>query len=123
MLYIPKIHTHKENCEYFKHLINTDTLFVALVDNQLSGFIGIESGWVNHLYIHSNFQNQGVGKALLDFAKKMYPNELQLWVFEDNKNAIRFYEREGFVLDLKRDALQTDNEENLPDRRYLWKGI
>lgn len=46
---------------------------------------------------------------------------IQLMVFEDNKGAIKFYEREGFVLMEKRNQEQAKNEENLSDRRYEWR--
>jgi ribosomal protein S18 acetylase RimI-like enzyme len=49
------------------------------------------------------------------------PAGLSLWVFEDNIDAIRFYEREGFQLVKKRDIEEQDNEEGLPDRLYKWK--
>ena len=45
-------------------------------------------------------------------------DQVQLWTFQSNAGARRFYERHGFV------AVQTtdgDNEEQAPDIRYLWR--
>jgi len=57
---------------------------------------------------------------LLDKIKSISFGQLYLWVFEDNTNAIRFYEREGFNLVEKRDKEKADNEEHLADRKYTW---
>ena len=62
-------------------------------------------------------QGQGVGTELLDIAKRASAR-LQLWTFQRNAQARRFYEARGFVL-----VEQTDgagNEEKEPDARYLW---
>jgi ribosomal protein S18 acetylase RimI-like enzyme len=62
-------------------------------------------------------QGQGVGTELLDIAKRG-SGQLQLWTFQRNAQARRFYEARGFAL-----AEQTDgarNEEKEPDARYLW---
>ena len=42
---------------------------------------------------------------------------LDLWTFESNVGAQRFYERAGFVVVDRTDG---DNEEQAPDRRYRW---
>jgi putative acetyltransferase len=80
----------------------------------------LEDGWIHHLYIAPEFQNKGFGTRMLDYAKKISPRGIKLWVFEDNKDAIRLYEREGFLLMKKRNKDETTNEENLPDRLYQW---
>jgi hypothetical protein len=43
---------------------------------------------------------------------------LQLWTFQRNTRARRFYEARGFVLVEETD--DAGNEENEPDARYLW---
>lgn len=58
-----------------------------------SGSIGI--------MIHKDYQNQGVGTALLDAVIDVADNwlmlvRLELTVFEDNEHAIHLYERFGF---------------------------
>ena len=44
----------------------------------------------------SGLQYRGIGKVLLDHVKT-FRSELCLNVFKKNRNAIRFYQREGFV--------------------------
>jgi ribosomal protein S18 acetylase RimI-like enzyme len=120
MTYLPKIHSHKENIGYFKSQVENGTLYIATYNKKIAGFIGITSGWINHLYIDKYFQNKGVGKQLVTFAKTHSTDGLNLWVFEDNTKAILFYEREEFKLVEKRDIDKADNEEKLPDRKYRW---
>jgi GNAT superfamily N-acetyltransferase len=62
-------------------------------------------------------QGQGVGTALLDVAKRAVAR-LQLWTFQRNAQARRFYEARGFVVVEQTDG--TGNEEKEPDARYLW---
>jgi ribosomal protein S18 acetylase RimI-like enzyme len=47
------------------------------------------------------------------------PDGLQLWVFQKNVGARRFYERHGFRLVELTDG--AGNEENEPDARYEWR--
>jgi ribosomal protein S18 acetylase RimI-like enzyme len=54
----------------------------------------------------------------VQLAKERNAEGLQLWTFQANEPAQRFYERHGFV-----DAERTDgagNEERAPDIRYQW---
>ena len=61
----------------------------------------------------------GIGHRLIEMAKTCSGGELQLWVFEPNKGAIRFYERHGFVTVRKTDG--RENEEKVPDRLMAWR--
>jgi GNAT superfamily N-acetyltransferase len=84
------------------------------------GFIGLSPGWLDHIYVDPDAQNSGIGTALLDHAKHLQPNGLQLWAFQRNDGAHRFYLRHGFHV-----AERTDGAENMekePDARYEWVG-
>lgn len=73
--------------------------------------------WLEQLYVAPGHTGRGVGSALVGVAKAGRPF-LQLWAFQSNAGARRFYERHGFV------AVQTtdgDNEEGEPDVRYEWR--
>ncbi len=121
MTYLPDIHPSAETREFINNLVKSGYVLVAKENGRVVGFVHAKDGWVNHLYVDPPFQNQGVGNALLEEVKKQNPNGLNLWVFEENVNAIKFYEREGFVLVDKREKEQADNEEGLSDRKYYWK--
>lgn len=62
---------------------------------------------------------KGVGAALLTVAKERRPRGVQLWVFQRNVGARRFYERHGFTLVRLTDG--QDNEERVPDALYEWQ--
>ena len=60
-----------------------------------------------------------LGTRLLDVAKAERPAGLDLWAFQSNTGARRFYERHGFTAVAMTDG---DNEEGAPDVRYRWSG-
>jgi len=64
-------------------------------DGIVKGLIHIEGKEIKTLYVDAFFQNQGVGAALIEFAKKKFPVSF-LWAVEKNVGAIRFYERHDF---------------------------
>jgi ribosomal protein S18 acetylase RimI-like enzyme len=64
-------------------------------------------------------QNRGVGTALLDHMKSLRPERLELWVFQKNDGARRFYERNGFQL--VRLTKGAENMEQEPDALYEWR--
>ena len=64
-------------------------------DGIVKGLIHIEGNEIVELYVDYFFQNQGVGSALIEYAKDKYPVTF-LWAIEKNVEAIRFYERHGF---------------------------
>ncbi|MGI8887613.1 MAG: GNAT family N-acetyltransferase [Nocardioidaceae bacterium] len=72
--------------------------------------------WIDHLYIEREYTGQGLGASFLELARRELAGpHIQLWTFQSNHGAGRFYERHGF------DAVQWtngDNEERAPDVRY-----
>jgi GNAT superfamily N-acetyltransferase len=88
-------------------------------DGVLSGIIAFREGWVEQLYVLPAAQGRGVGTELLDVAKRA-SDQLELWTFERNAPARRFYEARGFALVEQTDGAR--NEEREPDARYLWTG-
>jgi GNAT superfamily N-acetyltransferase len=83
----------------------------------LSGIIAFQEGWIRQLYVHPSAQGRGIGTELLGVAKEAF-GRLELWTFQRNARARRFYEARGFVLAEETDG--TRNEEKEPDARYLW---
>jgi GNAT superfamily N-acetyltransferase len=87
------------------------------VEHAVVGLLVLDDDFINQLYVDPDHQGRGVGAALLDRAKRQRPSGLQLWTFQSNANARRFYERHGFVAVEETDD---DNEERAPDVRYVW---
>lgn len=74
--------------------------------------------WIEQLYIDPSWTGRGIGTMLLDVAKRSRPDGLQLWTFQSNGGAHRFYERHGFKASERTDG--THNQERSPDVRYVW---
>ena len=62
----------------------------------------------------------GLGARLVEVAKERFPAGLQLWAFQSNAGALRFYERHGFTAVEWTDG---DNEEGEPDVRMVWRPV
>jgi GNAT superfamily N-acetyltransferase len=86
-------------------------------DVGLVGLLVLDGDWVDQLYVHPAWTGRGIGRSLLDAAKRLRPDGLQLWAFQSNTGARRFYERHGFAAAETTDG---DNEEGEPDVRYVW---
>ena len=95
-------------------------LWVWDEDGEIAGFVGVDDDEVSQLYVSPPAQGQGIGTALLEHAKTVSPERLELWVFQKNEGARRFYERHGFRLVRLTDG--ADNMEREPDALYAWVG-
>jgi GNAT superfamily N-acetyltransferase len=83
-----------------------------------AGLLVLEDDWVEQLYVEPELTGQGIGTALLELAKRERPDGLQLWTFQSNLGAQRFYERHGFVEVRRTDG--AGSEEKAPDVLYAW---
>ena len=73
---------------------------------------------VDQLYVDPPWIGRGLGRILVDHAKQRSAGGLELWTFQVNAAARRFYARQGFV-----EVDWTDgagNEEHEPDVRCRW---
>ena len=115
------LHTLEEDRWFYRErMFKMCTLWGAFDRNVMTGLIAFHDDWIEQLYVLPQAQGRGIGTKLLDVAK-CASQRLQLWTFQRNAQARRFYQARGFVL-----AEQTDgsrNEENEPDARYLWTRI
>jgi GNAT superfamily N-acetyltransferase len=97
----------------------TREVWVAVVDDEVVALLVLEGDWVDQLYVHPDWTGRGLGTRLLEVAKAERPAGLELWAFQSNIGARRFYERHGFTAVAMTDG---DNEEGAPDVRYRWSG-
>jgi GNAT superfamily N-acetyltransferase len=77
----------------------------------------LDDGWIDQLYVDPMRTGNGLGSALIDFAKERSPEALDLWTFRSNHGARRFYERHGFIVV---GSTEDDNEERAPALHYRW---
>lgn len=84
---------------------------LALSGDRIIGYAKINPPWLpdaepgamqlSQIYVHGDFQGAGIAHALMDWAietaRVAGAVSLLLTVWEENKRAIRFYEKKGFV--------------------------
>ena len=117
----PALHTNAEDRAYVaRRLTEPDvTIWVAEGDGELLGFASCTPTWLNGLYIRPDLKGQGIGSLLLDVVEATHADGYELWVFESNTGARRFYERRGLVEVERTDG--SGNEEKSPDIRMAWR--
>lgn len=115
MTYLPVLHTDEQTRRFFAKVLRQQRVHVAVIDGTVIGFAAVHEGWLNHLYLDPAWHGRGIGSALLRAACDGL-DRVQLWVFQANDGARRFYERHGFTLGELTDG--AGNEERQPDARY-----
>lgn len=68
---------------------------VLCLGDQLLGFYSLHDGSLAALFVVPARQGQGLGKALLEHAKRQLPT-LRLQVYQQNRAAYDFYRAQGF---------------------------
>lgn len=80
-----------------EYLPNSET-FVYEEDNIIKGFISIINNlFIGALFLAEDYQGRGIGKKLIDYCKSLY-SRLELCVYVENINAIKFYNHCGFII-------------------------
>lgn len=94
--FLPDLHTPDETVAFVaREVLPANEVWVAESEGEVVGYIAFAPGWINHLYVHPEAQGRGLGPQLL--AKALADGEArQLWTFQRNGRARRFYEDRGF---------------------------
>ena len=100
-------------------LVPRHDTWVAEVGGALVGVLALSEGWLDQLYVDPAWRGRGIGDRFVALARRRQPAGLQLWTFQVNEPAQRFYERHGFVAVERTDG--AGNEEREPDVRYVWR--
>lgn len=96
------------NEKYVKEAIQEAEVYVYEENKEIKGFIGINKGHIEGIFVEEKYRNQGIGKELLSYCKNKY-DKLTLEVYKKNTKAINFYEREQFK-PIKEDVDEANNE-------------
>jgi GNAT superfamily N-acetyltransferase len=112
------LHTAEEDQWFFRKCVfNICEVWGAFDGPEIVAIIAFRDGWIDQLYVLPSAQGRGLGGRLLETAKHAH-RRLQLWTFQRNLRARRFYEARGFVLARVTDGAA--NEEREPDALYTW---
>jgi GNAT superfamily N-acetyltransferase len=115
----PAIHSDSDVRSYFSTVVLVEQE-VWVIDRSATGIIAmiaLKDDWIEHLHVEPGLTGCGLGARLVDLAKDWSVESLDLWTFQSNTGARRFYERHGFLVVAMTDG---ENEEGAPDVRYRW---
>ena len=91
----------KEVClDDFKKHTAGEKILVGFIDGAIAGFVSV---WEPDLFIHNLFvlkayRRTGLGAVLLAEANRKYGGPLSLKCMKENKNALAFYEKNGWQI-------------------------
>jgi GNAT superfamily N-acetyltransferase len=113
------VHSDADVHRFFHDIVFPErALWVAADGDVVVAVMVLDGAWLDQLYVEPEWCGRGIGSDLVALAKILCPDGLDLWAFESNEGARRFYERHGFVAVDRTDG---DNEEGAPDVRYAWR--
>jgi putative acetyltransferase len=82
-----------------QELVPVSNIVIAEQDGTLTGFVTIDlkTRYLDQIVVAPEAWGHGIAAALLDEAKRLSPQGIDLLVNKDNLRAIRFYEKHGFA--------------------------
>ena len=98
------------NYSYVKEQMKQSNIFVYENNGKILGFIGIDNGFIQGIFVSKTSRSKGIGKKLIDYCKEKY-STLSLKVYEKNKRAINFYKNQEFRIYSKSVDIQTQQVE------------
>ena len=120
LTFLPMLHTVKEYRWFVANVIlNECEVRVAEDESEIVAFLARQGEEVRLLHTRPDRIGMGAGTQLINAAKASGIGALELWCFEANDRARRFYEARGFRAIRFTDG--ADNEEQIPDVRYRWE--
>ena len=120
LTFLPMLHTEAEYRSFIGNVMLRDCDVIVAEDNSgIVSFLARQGEEVRLLYTRPDRVGLGAGTQLIEAAKKSGVAALELWCFQANTRARRFYEARGFRAIRFTDG--AGNEEKTPDVRYRWE--
>jgi GNAT superfamily N-acetyltransferase len=120
LIFLPMLHTLEEYRRFVARVMLKEcTVTVAEDDTGIVAFLAQQGEEVRQLYTRPDRIGRGAGTQLIEAAKSSGVASLELWCFQANARARRFYEARGFRAIRFTDG--ANNEERTPDIRYRWE--
>ena len=112
------LHTADEDAWFYRERVFKEcSVWGAVDEGAIVGVIAFTPDWINQLYVLPEVQGRGIGSKLLAIAQADTAH-IQLWTFQKNALARKFYEAKSFVAVKHTDG--SENEEREPDVLYSW---
>ena len=110
------VHTPGEDVAWMRDTVfATQSVWLACTGDTMIGIASRDGNRLTQLYVAPDRLGRGIGALLLGRVLEEEP-EVELWTFQRNARARRFYERHGFEAVEFTDG--AGNEEREPDVRY-----
>ena len=120
LTFLPMLHTIDEYRWFIANVILKECeVTVAEDETGIVAFLALKGDEVCLLYTRPDRIGMGAGTQLIEAAKATGIGALELWCFQANERARRFYEARGFRAIRFTDG--ADNDERMPDVRYRWE--
>jgi GNAT superfamily N-acetyltransferase len=119
LTFLPMLHTVEEDRWFIENMILKECeVTVAEGESGIVSFLARNDQEIRLLHTHPACIGSGAGTQLIEAAKARGTAALELWCFQANLRARRFYEARDFRA--VRFTNGENNEEKMPDVRYRW---
>lgn len=120
LTFLPMLHTIEENRGFITKVIFKECkVTVAEDEGGIVAFLARQGDEIRLLYTRPDRIGMGAGTQLIDAAKATGIGALELWCFQADERARRFYEARGFQAIRFTDG--AENEERMSEFRYRWE--
>lgn len=106
----------RDHFELVKEMFLQAEMYVYEDEQSILGFVGLSENYIAGIFVRQSAQSQGIGKKLLDYVKENR-KQLSLNVYEKNVRAVKFYKKEGFVIE----STGTDSDTGEKEYTMSWK--
>jgi len=122
LTFLPMLHTIEGYRRFVANVMLKECAVTVVEDDTgIIAFLALQGEEVRQLYTRPARIGRGAGTQLIEAAKSSDVAALELWCFQANTRARRFYEARGFRAIRFTDG--TQNEERTPDVRYRWERV
>ena len=119
LTFLPMLHTIESYRWFIANVVlKTCEVTVAEDASGIVSFLARNGEDIRLLYTRPDRMGRGAGTLLIEAAQASGVDALELWCFQANARARRFYEARGFRAIRFTDGAR--NEERTPDVRYRW---
>ncbi|HEY9039512.1 MAG TPA: GNAT family N-acetyltransferase [Roseovarius sp.] len=116
--WLPRVRSFRTDLRVMTRITRAGWVHVLRDGRGPAAFIARDGAQVHALYVHPRAQGRGMGRALLEDAKRSQ-TRLELYVAEANEAARAFYSAHGFAEAGR--GCGAGNDERLPDIHMIWQ--